>query len=179
MYFSGFAALLSLGAATAVAHAGQAKRDASQPYFDIYQGPNEQILSSMILPLNSTTPCLGERPFHVQIPQPIHVRQARTTGPLLISSTNLIEQLAHFVRERVPERTVHAKGAGAHGWFEVTTPVAANYSMATVFSEVGKRTQLLPDFLQLQVMGNADTVRDLRGLGFKLRTEDGILDWSS
>ncbi|KAG1728898.1 catalase-like domain-containing protein [Suillus lakei] len=174
MYFSGFAALLSLGAATAVAHAGQAKRDASQPYFDIYQGPNEQdsIINDPSTQLDYTLS--GGEAY----PNPYMSDRLGTTGPLLISSTNLIEQLAHFVRERVPERTVHAKGAGAHGWFEVTTPVAANYSMATVFSEVGKRTPVTARLSTIAGnLGNADTVRDLRGLGFKLRTEDGILDW--
>ncbi|KAG1870298.1 catalase-like domain-containing protein [Suillus subluteus] len=174
MYFSGFAALLFSGAATVVAHAEQAKRDASQPYFDIYQGPNEQdsIINDLSTQLDYTLS--GGEAY----PNPYMSDRLGTTGPILISSTNLIESLAHFVRERVPERTVHAKGGGAHGWFEVTTPVAANYSMATVFSEVGKRTPVTARFSTIAGnLGNADTVRDLRGLAFKLRTEDGILDW--
>lgn len=174
MYCSGFAALLFSGAASAVAHAEQAKRDASQPYFDIYQGPNEQdsIINDPSTQLDYTLS--GGEAY----PNPYMSDRLGTTGPILISSTNLIESLAHFVRERVPERTVHAKGAGAHGWFEVTTPVAANYSMAKVFSEVGKRTPVTARFSTIAGnLGNADTVRDLRGLAFKLRTEDGILDW--
>ncbi|KAG1790353.1 catalase-like domain-containing protein [Suillus plorans] len=172
MYF--FALLLFSGAAIAVAHAEEAKRDASQPYFNIYQGPNEQdsIINDPSTQLDYTLS--GGEAY----PNPYMADRLGTTGPLLISSTNLIESLAHFVRERVPERTVHAKGGGAHGWFEVTTPVGANYSMASVFSEVGKRTPVTARLSTIAGnLGNADTVRDLRGLAFKLRTEDGILDW--
>lgn len=172
MYF--FASLLFSGAAIAVAHAEEAKRDASQPYFNIYQGPNEQdsIINDPSTQLDYTLS--GGEAY----PNPYMADRLGTTGPLLISSTNLIESLAHFVRERVPERTVHAKGGGAHGWFEVTTPVGANYSMASVFSEVGKRTPVTARLSTIAGnLGNADTVRDLRGLAFKLRTEDGILDW--
>ncbi|KAG2142959.1 catalase-like domain-containing protein [Suillus clintonianus] len=174
MHFTGFSVLLFSGVATVVARTEQTKRDASQPYFDIYQGPNEQdsIINDPSTQLDYTLSA-GEA-----FPNPYMVDRLGTTGPLLISSTSLIEQLAHFVRERVPERTVHAKGAGAHGWFEVTTPVAANYSMAKVFSDVGKRTPVTARFSTIAGnLGNADTVRDLRGLAFKLRTEDGILDW--
>ncbi|KAG1846331.1 catalase-like domain-containing protein [Suillus tomentosus] len=172
MYF--FASLLFSGAAIAVAHAEEAKRDASQPYFNIYQGPNEQdsIINDPSTQLDYTLS--GGEAY----PNPYMADRLGTTGPLLISSTNLIESLAHFVRERVPERTIHAKGGGAHGWFEVTTPVGANYSMASVFSEVGKRTPVTARFSTIAGnLGNADSVRDLRGLAFKLRTEDGILDW--
>ncbi|KAG1830450.1 catalase-like domain-containing protein [Suillus variegatus] len=172
MYF--FASLLFSGAAIALAHAEEAKRDASQPYFNIYQGPNEQdsIINDPSTQLDYTLS--GGEAY----PNPYMADRLGTTGPLLISSTNLIESLAHFVRERVPERTVHAKGGGAHGWFEVTTPVGANYSMASVFSEVGKRTPVTARLSTIAGnLGNADTVRDLRGLAFKLRTEDGILDW--
>ncbi|KAG2074397.1 catalase-domain-containing protein [Suillus decipiens] len=172
MYFSGLAALLLTGAAT-VAHAGQAKRDASLPY-NIFQGTNEQ--DSLVDDLSSQLDYTlsGGQPY----PNPYMSERLGTTGPLLISSNNLIESLSHFVRERVPERTIHAKGGGAHGWFEVTTPVAANYSMADVFSEVGKRTPLTARFSTTAGdLGSADSVRDVRALAFKLRTEEGILDW--
>lgn len=68
-----------------------------------------------------------------------------------------------------PERTVHAKGAGAHGYFEVTTDVGAKYSMADVFSHVGKRASVTARLSTIAGnLGNPDAVRDLRGLGFKL-----------
>ncbi|WP_249713014.1 catalase, partial [Bacillus cereus] len=62
-------------------------------------------------------------------------------GPALIQDVHLLEKLAHFNRERVPERVVHAKGAGAHGYFEVTNDVT-KYIKAAFLSEVGKRTPL-------------------------------------
>lgn len=67
-----------------------------------------------------------------------------------------------------PERTVHAKGAGAHGYFEVTTEIGARYSMADVFSRIGKKTPVTARLSTIAGnLGNADSVRDLRGLAFK------------
>jgi catalase len=81
------------------------------------------------------------------------------------------------VRERVPERTVHAKGAGAHGYFEVTTTTAAKYTIADMFQKVGQRTPLTARLSTIAGnLGSPDTVRDLRGLGFKMRTQEGIYD---
>ncbi|KAH7923317.1 catalase-domain-containing protein [Leucogyrophana mollusca] len=174
MYITTIAALYFSGIACASASAADAKRDSSQPYFNIYQGPDEQdsIINDPSTQLEYTLS--GGQPY----PNPYFSDRLGTTGPLLIQSTNLIEQLAHFVRERVPERTVHAKGGGAHGYFEVTTDVGANYSMADVFSTVGKRTPVTARLSTIAGnLGNADSVRDLRGLGFKLRTNEGILDW--
>ncbi|KAH0826396.1 catalase-like domain-containing protein [Lanmaoa asiatica] len=163
----------------------KAKRDSGLPYFDIYQGPNTQE-SIRQLPWNIPSP---GQPY----PNPYMVG---TEGPLLIQSTNLviifvsgsivrpsctsfqIEHLAYFVREQVPERTVHANGAGAHGWFKVTTDVALKHSMAKVFDTVGRHTSVTARLSTIAGnLGNPDTVRDLRGLAFKLRTEEGILDW--
>lgn len=63
---------------------------------------------------------------------------------------------------------MHAKGAGAHGYFEVTTDVGAKYSMAKVFSKIGKRTSVTARLSTIAGnLGNPDAVRDLRGLGFK------------
>jgi catalase len=62
-----------------------------------------------------------------------------SNGPILLQDTHLIDKLAHFDRERIPERVVHAKGAGAHGYFEVTADVT-QYSKAKVFSKIGKRS---------------------------------------
>lgn len=67
-----------------------------------------------------------------------------------------------------PERQVHAKGAGAHGYFEVTTENGAKLSMAKVFNKVGKRVPVTARLSTIAGnLGNSDTVRDLRGLGFK------------
>lgn len=97
-------------------------------------------------------------------------------GPTLIQDMHLIEKLAHFNRERVPERVVHAKGAGAHGYFKVTNDVS-KYTKAAFLSEVGKET---PVFLRFSTvageLGSADTVRDPRGFAVKFYTEEGNYD---
>ncbi|KMJ59840.1 catalase [Bacillus sp. LL01] len=101
---------------------------------------------------------------------------AGSRGPTLIQDVHLLEKLAHFNRERVPERVVHAKGAGAHGYFEVTNDVT-KYTKAKFLSEVGKRTPLFVRFSTVAgENGSADSVRDPRGFAVKLYTEDGNYD---
>jgi catalase len=98
-------------------------------------------------------------------------------GPTLLQDHYLLEKLARFNRERIPERVVHAVGTGAHGVFEVTSAVAARYTKATLFSAVGKQT---PVFLRFSTVagskGAADTARDPRGFAVKFYTEDGNWD---
>ncbi|WP_409294220.1 catalase KatA [Peribacillus sp. SCS-26] len=97
-------------------------------------------------------------------------------GPTLIQDVHLLEKLAHFNRERVPERVVHAKGAGAHGYFEVTNDMSA-YTKAKVFNGTGKRTPLFIRFSTVAgELGSADTVRDPRGFAVKFYTEEGNYD---
>ncbi|MBT2659759.1 catalase KatA [Bacillus sp. ISL-45] len=97
-------------------------------------------------------------------------------GPTLIQDVHLLEKLAHFNRERVPERVVHAKGAGAHGYFEVTNDVT-KYTKAAFLSEVGKKTPLFIRFSTVAgELGSADTVRDPRGFAVKFYTEEGNYD---
>ncbi|MEI2368798.1 MULTISPECIES: catalase KatA [Niallia] len=97
-------------------------------------------------------------------------------GPTLIQDVHLLEKLAHFNRERVPERVVHAKGAGAHGYFEVTNDLT-KYTKANFLSEVGKRTPMFIRFSTVAgELGSADTVRDPRGFAVKFYTEDGNYD---
>jgi catalase len=97
-------------------------------------------------------------------------------GPTLIQDVHLLEKLAHFNRERVPERVVHAKGAGAHGYFEVTNDIT-KYTKANLFSKVGKRTPLFIRFSTVAgELGSADTVRDPRGFAVKFYTEEGNYD---
>jgi len=100
---------------------------------------------------------------------------AAPRGHSLLQDFHLIDKLAHFDRERIPERVVHAKGAGAHGYFEVTSPVIAQYTKAKLFSAVGKRT---PTFLRFSTVGgekgSADTDRDPRGFALKFYTEEGM-----
>ena len=84
--------------------------------------------------------------------------------------------MQHFNRERVPERVVHAKGGGAHGFFEVTEDVT-QFTKAAFLSEVGKRTPVFPRFSTVAgEQGFADTVRDPRGFALKFYTDEGNFD---
>ena len=97
-------------------------------------------------------------------------------GPLLIMDCQLIEKLAHQNRERIPERTVHAKGWGAYGTFTVTHDIT-RYTKAKVFSEVGKTTELIARFSNVAgELGAADAERDVRGFAVKFYTEEGNWD---
>jgi catalase len=97
-------------------------------------------------------------------------------GPSLLQDTHLVEKLAHFDRERIPDRVVHAKGAGAGGYFDVTNDVSM-YTRAKFLSEVGKRTEVFARFsLVGGEKGVADTERDPRGFAVKFYTEEGNYD---
>lgn len=97
-------------------------------------------------------------------------------GPTLLQDHYLLEKLAHFNRERIPERVVHAKAAGAFGTFTVTHDIT-QYTKAKIFSEVGKQTEVLGRFSTVAgEKGSADTVRDVRGFALKFYTEEGNWD---
>ncbi|MFG3497042.1 catalase [Streptomyces sp. NPDC047928] len=97
-------------------------------------------------------------------------------GPLLLQDQHLLEKLARFNRERIPERVVHARGSGAYGYFEVTDDVTA-FTKAAFLSEVGKRTDLFLRFSTVaDSLGGADAVRDPRGFAVKFYTEEGNYD---
>ena len=97
-------------------------------------------------------------------------------GPTLLQDHHLLEKLAHFNRERIPERVVHAKAAGAHGTLTVTHDIT-RYTKAAVFSEIGKQTEMFGRFSTVAgEKGSADTVRDVRGFALKFYTEEGNWD---
>jgi catalase len=97
-------------------------------------------------------------------------------GPLLQQDYQLIEKLAHQNRERIPERTVHAKGSGAFGTLTITHDIT-KYSKAAIFSQVGKTTPCLLRFSTVAgERGAADTERDVRGWALKFYTEQGNWD---
>jgi catalase len=75
----------------------------------------------------------------IPVPSDEHALTAGQTGPVLLHDYYLNEKLAHFVRERVPDRVYHVKGGGAFGYFEVTTDVS-QWTKAAFLSQVGKRT---------------------------------------
>ncbi|KAF0690321.1 Aste57867_18252 [Aphanomyces stellatus] len=113
-------------------------------------------------------------------PLPINGLTASETvgpqGPIVLSDFALLDHLAHFDRERIPERVVHAKGAGAFGYFEVTHDISSVCS-AKVFASVGKRTPIAVRFSTVGgESGSADTVRDPRGFAVKFYTEEGNWD---
>src|SRR5690606_27544146 len=97
-------------------------------------------------------------------------------GPALLQDIWLIEKLAHFDREVIPERRMHAKGAGAYGTFTVTGDVR-RLTRARLFNEIGKQT---PVFVRFSTVagerGAADAERDIRGFAVKFYTEDGNWD---
>jgi len=97
-------------------------------------------------------------------------------GPALLQDVWLIEKLAHFDREVIPERRMHAKGAGAFGTFTVTRDIT-QYTKARIFSEVGKQTPVLLRFSTVAgERGAADAERDIRGVAMKFYTEQGNWD---
>ena len=97
-------------------------------------------------------------------------------GPTLMQDHHLLEKLAHFNRERIPERVVHAKAAGAHGTLTVTKNIT-KYTKAKIFSRVGKKTEVFGRFSTVAgEKGSADTVRDVRGFALKFYTEEGNWD---
>ena len=97
-------------------------------------------------------------------------------GPVLMEDFLLFEKMAQFNRERIPERVVHAKGAGAHGTFTVTHDITP-YTEARLFSHIGKKTHVLARFSTVAgEKGSADTARDPRGFSVKFYTEEGNWD---
>lgn len=105
-----------------------------------------------------------------------NTQTAGPRGPVLMQDYQLLEKLAHQNRERIPERTVHAKGWGAHGTFTVTHDIT-QYTRAKVFSEVGKQTDIIARFSTVAgERGAADAERDVRGFSVKFYTEEGNWD---
>lgn len=97
-------------------------------------------------------------------------------GPLLMADYQLIERMAHFNRERVPERVVHAKGAGAYGTLTITSDIS-QFTRAKLFSKVGNQCEMFLRFSTVAgEQGSADTARDPRGFACKFYTEEGNWD---
>ena len=97
-------------------------------------------------------------------------------GPNLLQDAYLLEKLAHFVSERVPNRVYHVKGGGAFGYFEVTADVT-QWTKAAFLNTVGKRTPMLARFSTVAgEAGYPDTDRDVRGFALKFYTEEGNYD---
>ncbi|MBK5073930.1 catalase [Budviciaceae bacterium CWB-B4] len=105
-----------------------------------------------------------------------NVMTAGPRGPMLLQDIWFLEKLAHFDREVIPERRMHAKGSGAYGTFTVTHDIT-KYTRAKIFSEVGKKTDLFVRFSTVAgERGAADAERDIRGFAIKFYTEEGNWD---
>ncbi|MGI9316404.1 MAG: catalase [bacterium] len=105
-----------------------------------------------------------------------NVMTAGPRGPMLLQDFWFLEKLAHFDREVIPERRMHAKGSGAYGTFTVTHDIT-QYTKAKIFSEVGKKTELFTRFSTVAgERGAADAERDIRGFAVKFYTEEGNWD---
>ncbi|XP_054166686.1 catalase-like [Oppia nitens] len=115
--------------------------------------------------------------FGVPVGDRTNMITAGPRGPVLLQDVVYQDEMAHFDRERPPERVVHAKGAGAFGYFEVTSTEITNYCRAALFNMVGKRTPVAARFSTVvRERGSADTVRDPRGFAVKFYTEEGNWD---
>jgi len=102
--------------------------------------------------------------------------KAGLRGPALLEDFILREKITHFDHERIPERIVHARGSGAHGYFECYEPLA-DLTRASIFAEAGKRT---PVFVRFSTVagerGSTDLARDVRGFAVKFYTDEGNWD---
>jgi catalase len=102
---------------------------------------------------------------------------AGPAGPAVLQDQYLIEKLARFNRERIPERVVHALGTGAYGYLEVTSPDVPRWTRMKVFERVGKRTEMFIRFSTVAASrGGSDLARDPRGFAMKFYTEEGTWD---
>jgi catalase len=105
-----------------------------------------------------------------------NIMTAGKNGPQLLQDVWFLEKLAHFDREVIPERRMHAKGSGAYGTFTVTHDIS-QHTRAKIFSEVGKKTEFFARFTTVAgERGAADAERDIRGFALKFYTEEGNWD---
>lgn len=111
----------------------------------------------------------------IPAPSDEHSQSVGPNGPLLLQDHYLIQKMAHFNRERVPERVVHAKGGGAHGILQITEDVS-QFTKAGLFQK-GQETPLFLRFSSVAgELGSPDTQRDPRGFAIKFYTEQGNYD---
>ncbi|MFI3317166.1 MAG: catalase, partial [Rikenellaceae bacterium] len=105
-----------------------------------------------------------------------NIMSAGARGPLLVQDPWFLEKLAHFDREVIPERRMHAKGSGAFGRFTVTHDIT-QYTKASIFAQVGKETECFVRFSTVAgERGAADAERDIRGFAMRFYTDQGNWD---
>ncbi len=138
-------------------------------------GPQDGRLGS-----NESSETLTNRQGH-PITDNQNVRTVGNRGPTTLENYHFLEKISHFDRERIPERVVHGRGAGAHGYFEAYGKVGneeiAKYTRAKLFQEAGKITPVFVRFSTVVGGGHSpETLRDPRGFAIKFYTEDGNWD---
>jgi len=112
----------------------------------------------------------------VPMPHPYETQRVGENGPLLLQDFHLIDLISHFDRERIPERVVHAKGAGAHGYYRCTKPLD-DLCFAKLFGEAGYECPISVRFSTVGgESGSHDCARDPRGFSVKFRTDEGNWD---
>ncbi|MFE8701321.1 catalase KatX [Cytobacillus sp. FJAT-54145] len=129
---------------------------------------------------NETSDTLTNRQGH-PVTDNQNVRTVGNRGPTTLENYDFLEKISHFDRERIPERVVHARGAGAHGYFEAYGTVGdepiSKYTRAKLFQEKGKKTPVFVRFSTVVHGGHSpETLRDPRGFAIKFYTEDGNWD---
>jgi catalase len=141
---------------------------------------HEQTPQQRMPPHEGEQPHLTTRQGH-PVPDNQNTRTVGPRGPMTMENYHFLEKMSHFDRERIPERVVHARGAGAHGYFEAYGTVGdkpiSTYTRAKLFQEKGKRTPLFVRFSTVTHGGHSpETLRDPRGFAVKFYTEDGNWD---
>lgn len=132
--------------------------------------PSNDSPSIAVCPMRMTTE------FGAPVVNNDNTATAGRRGPTLLQDVWLLEKLAHFDREEIPERRMHAKGSGAFGTFTVTHDIT-QYTKAKLFSEVGKKTDMFVRFSTVAgERGAPDLDRDIRGFSLKFYTEEGNWD---
>ena len=130
------------------------------------------MLTELTQNTNEATGCPVADPTTAQ-----RIGNSPVKGLILLQDTQLIETLAHFSRERIPERTVHTSAAGAWSEFEVSHGIS-HLTSAKFLNDIGKKSKVL---LRVSTVGpergHAETVRDVRGWGMKIFTEEGNQDF--
>ena len=126
--------------------------------------------------MNEHTPPRTTTDSGIPVDSDEHSLTVGPDGPTVLHDSYVVQKMQQFNRERVPERVVHAKGTGAHGYFEVTEDVS-QWTSASFLSEVGKRTPMFARFSTVAgELGSPDTVRDPRGFALKFYTDEGNYD---
>lgn len=128
----------------------------------------------------SSNKVFGKKVFSSNFGSPVsndlHSLTAGISGPIVMEDVHFLEKISSFDRERTPERVVHAKGAGAYGYFELTADVS-KYTRAAFLNKVGKKTDVFVRFSTVGgEKGSADSERDPRGFAIKFYTEEGNYD---